>query len=86
MPAKRTRIGRPATSAAQLRAWSGCFRWGAEYFCDATRAFGYDEPWRIPRKDIEAAWRVHGRAFMATWEPEPHREWPWALVEFGPPE
>ena len=32
---------RRATHLEQMRAWDGCFRWGADYFCDATRAFGY---------------------------------------------
>ena len=85
MTSKRTRIGRPTTSARQLRAWNGCFRWGADYFCDATREFGYPSPTHIPRKDIAAAWRVLGRDYMARWEPEPHRAWPRALLEFGPP-
>ena len=35
---------RRATHLEQMRAWDGCFRWGADYFCDATRAFGYPSP------------------------------------------
>ena len=76
---------RRATHLEQMRAWDGCFRWGADYFCDATRAFGYPSPTQIPRKDIAAAWRALGCDYMARWEPEQHQEWPWALREFGPP-
>jgi hypothetical protein len=47
--------------------------------------FDYSEPYLIPRAHIQRAWKIYGAAFMATWEPDRHRQWPWAYIEFGDP-
>ena len=84
----RLQPDRHASRAAEMAAWSMTFRSGHDFFCDAVRMFNYAAPERIPRADIEAAWKLYGADFMAQWTPEPKgkgRQQPWALTEFGPP-
>jgi hypothetical protein len=95
MPVKRRKDKRRANLPPE--AWDMVFTSGHDYFGDLD-PLGLVEPHRAPpesqaRPDAEAAWddalreawAVHGRAFMAQWEPQPGKPLPWAAETFGLP-
>lgn len=82
MPSKRTRRTRNRRPD-ELRAWSGFFKFGHDYFSDLTALDLHSEA--DARKAAPEAWQRLGAAFLETWQPTSARQEPWALVEFGPP-
>ena len=81
---------------AELEAFSMVFICGHDFFNET----GLVEPvhvWPLEdrppaekawRAGVKAAWQRLGKRFLETWEPEgppPHRQTPWALIEFGEP-
>ncbi len=64
--------------------WEMVFLSGHDYFADlADAGIAVDEYGRPPLEATEAAWRKHGRAFLAAYEGDAVD--PWALREFGLP-
>jgi hypothetical protein len=86
MPVKSRCPKRRIDPAAELEAWSMLFRCGYDYFRDL-EPYGFDGPEGEAAARIAAkkAWKRLGRAYMANFKPEPPREQPWALEEFGDP-
>jgi hypothetical protein len=80
MPMKRRISKRRAPEAP---AWATFFACGWDFF-DDLRDFGMTEA--EAAEVAEDAWRQHGAAFMASWQPQPNRALPWAAEQFGVPE
>jgi len=64
--------------------WDMTFYSGTD-FLNELADYGLETDQQV-REAAREAWAQHGRAYMATWQPEPEKPLPWAAHEFGLPE
>jgi hypothetical protein len=83
MPVKRRIRKLRITPEAELQAWKVMFETGADYFHEL-RDFGLADD-KAARRAAPKAWKRLGRDYMRTWQPDPTRQVPWALLKFGNP-
>jgi hypothetical protein len=74
------------TPARELEGWSMLFKTGHDFFDDLLDIGVFHEHARNPPRDVIAdAWCRLGNKFLENWQPDAHREKPWALEELGEP-
>lgn len=83
MPRRVARSKKRIGSAAELRAWSMTFETGVDYFGEL-RPLGLHDAEAIARAAADA-WRRLGGQFMRQWQPNLHRQKPWAVEKLGQP-
>lgn len=83
MPVKR-RLSKRRLASAPAEAWFNTFAAGHDFLGDLAE-FGFPDD-AAARDGAREAWREHGAAFLAAWQPYPAQPTPWALDAFGKPE
>ena len=79
----------------EVMAWWWVFTAGRDFFCELGRAGVFPAATYDPvamaeqvRRASKKAWRRLGARYLERWEPHgppPHRQVPWALIQFGEP-
>ncbi len=86
MPVKRQAAKRRFTDSAEAAAWECTFDCGRDFFRDLADIGVEVDAFGLPDVDaVKQAWRRLGHIFLATRQPDPHRQ-PWALKTFGDPQ
>ena len=85
MSVKLRRGKRRIDATAELAAWNLTFTCGCDFFGQLADEWDFKTPDEVAAA-APNAWQRLGARFLAEWRPSVHRDEPWALEEFGPPD